>query len=68
MYQETCLFNLILLGVPFSLVLSVKNRGIGGGGLLNRQNLLSMKKVNCRLSLKEKIAQALFEIKNKKEL
>ena len=42
------------------------NRGVGGGGsLLNEQNLLSMMKVICWQSLKEKIAQTLTEIKNK---
>ena len=31
-YQKTCIFHLILLGIPSSLVLSIKNRGMGGGG------------------------------------
>ena len=35
-----------MLGIPSSLVLSVKNRGVeGGGGLANGQNLLSVTKV-----------------------
>ena len=64
MYQKTCIFHLILLGVPSSLVLSVKNkrRFTTRGGLLNGQNLLSAAKV-ILLSRKEKIAQTLFEIK-----
>ena len=63
MYQKTCIFHLILLGIPSSLVFFVKNRGVGGeggglrGSLLNGQNLLSMTKVICWRSLKEKIAQ-----------
>ena len=65
MYQKTRIFHLILLGIPSSLVLFIKNRGMGGGGLLNGQNLLSMTKIICGWSLKEKIAQKLFEIKNK---
>ena len=40
-------------------------RGYGvGGSLLNGQNLLSMTKVICWRSHKEKIAQTLNEIKN----
>ena len=65
MYQRTSIFYLFLLGIPSSLVLSIKNRGMGGSGLLNGHNLLSMTKVICWWSLKEKIAQTLFEIKNK---
>ena len=68
MYQKTCIFHLILLGIPSSLVLFVNNRGVGVGGrgsLLNEQNLLSMMKVICWQSLKEKTAQTLTEIKNK---
>ena len=45
MFQKTWIFNLILLGIPSSLVLSIKNRGWGRGGLLNGQNLLSVTKV-----------------------
>ena len=30
MYQKTCIFNLILLGIPSSLVLFVKGRGVVG--------------------------------------
>ena len=65
MYQWTCIFHLFLLGIPWSLVLFIKNRVMGGGGLLNGQNLLSMPKAICWWSLKEKIVQTLFEIKNK---
>ena len=45
MYQKTCIFHLILLGIQSSLVLSVKSKGMGGGGLLGGQNLLSVAKV-----------------------
>ena len=65
MYQKTCIFHLILLGIQSNLVLSVKSKGMGGGGLLGGQNLLSVAKVIRRWTLKEKIAQTLFEIKNK---
>ena len=46
-YQKTCFFHLILFGIPSSLVLSIKNRGMEGGGLLNGQNLLGVTKVVC---------------------
>ena len=65
MYQKTCIFHLILLGIPSSLVLPVKNRKVGGGGLLKGKNPLSVTKVICWRSLKEKIVQTLIEIKNK---
>ena len=42
MYQQTCIFHLILRGIPYSLVWSVKNRM---GGLLNGKNPLNMTKV-----------------------
>ena len=29
MYQQVCIFQLILLGIPSSLALSVKNIGVG---------------------------------------
>ena len=32
MYQKTFIFHLILLGIPSSFVLFVKNRRAGGGG------------------------------------
>ena len=56
---KLCIFQLILVDIPSILILSVKNRrwvwggrgGWGGGGLLNRQNLLRAKKVICRQSL-----------------
>ena len=40
--QKTCIFHLILLGVPSSLVLPIKNKRwfTTGRGLLNGQNLL----------------------------
>ena len=68
MYQKTCIFHLILLEVPSSLVLSIKNKRwfTTRCGLLNGQNLLSVRKV-IWWSPKEKIAQTLFEIKNKQE-
>ena len=44
---------MILLGFPSSLIFSFKSRGEGGcgGGLLNRQNPLSLTKAICRRSL-----------------
>ena len=40
--KEACIFHLILVGILSILILSVKNRGGGGGqegvGLLNGQN------------------------------
>ena len=48
MYQKQCIFYLVLLRIPSSLVLSVKNRGMGGGDLLNGKNLLMVTKVICR--------------------
>ena len=53
MYQKTCIFQLIWLGIPSSLVVSVKNRGVerggrgGEGGLLNGKNPLNVAKVIC---------------------
>ena len=48
------------------LVLSIKNREVGGGGsFLNRQNLLSVMKVICQQSLNgthEKINRYLTDI------
>ena len=71
MYQKTCIFHLILLKIPSSLVLLVKNKRVGGWwggrGLIGLQNPLSVTKVIRRRSLKEKIARTLIEIKNKKE-
>ena len=54
--KRVCMFHLILVGIPSILVLSVPlirtGRGEGGiGGLLNRQNPLSVTKVICRQSL-----------------
>ena len=68
MYQKTCIFHLVLVGVPSSLALSVKNKSwfTTRGGLLSGQNLLSVTKV-IWWSPKVKIAQKLFEIKNKQE-
>ena len=65
MYQKTCIFHVILLGIPSSLVLFIKNGG--WGSLLNERNLLSVTKAVCWRSLKEKIAQTLTEIKKKKK-
>ena len=42
--KEACIFHLILVAVPSSLILSVKNRS---WGVLNGQNLLSVTKVIC---------------------
>ena len=44
---------MILVGIPFVLItltLSVKNRGVGGGGV-NEENLLRVTKVICQQSL-----------------
>ena len=49
--KGTCIFNLILVGTPSSVTLSVKNRGGGGRDLLNGQNLLSVTKGICQWSL-----------------
>ena len=55
--KQMCIFYLILLGIPSSLMLSAKKKGQGGGGqglgrgLLNIQNLLSVMKVICWQSL-----------------
>ena len=66
MYQKTWIFHLILFGIPSNLVFFIKNRGgEGGGGFANGQNLLSVTKVIFWWSLKEEIAQTLFEIKDK---
>ena len=51
--EQTYIFHLILIGIPFILlILSFKNRWWGVGGLLKRQNLLGMAKVICQQSLK----------------
>ena len=42
--KQACIFNLILVGIPSSLILSVKNRGMKGF-LPNHQNLINMMKV-----------------------
>ena len=39
---RACIFHLILVGIVSILILTVKNRGVGG--LLNGQNLLSVTK------------------------
>ena len=51
--KTVCIFHLILVDILSILLLSVKNRGVvvGGGGLLNGQNPLSVTKVICRQSL-----------------
>ena len=43
--KRVYIFHLILVGIPSSMILSVKKRGVGG--LLNRKNLLSVTKVIC---------------------
>ena len=48
--KRGCIFRTILVGIPFLLVLSIKNRG-WGFFLLNKQNLLGATKVICRQSL-----------------
>ena len=49
--KTVCIFHLILVDILSILLLSVKNRGVVGGGLLNGQNPLSVTKVICRQSL-----------------
>ena len=45
---RACIFRLILIDVASILILSVNSRGVGeGGGLLNRQNLFTLKNVIC---------------------
>ena len=44
--KQAYIFNLIFVGIPSSLILSVKNRAIKGF-LLMDQNLISMMKVIC---------------------
>ena len=50
--KRPCIFHLVLVGIPSSLVLPVKSKWDGGGwaGLLNRQNPLSVTKVICQCS------------------
>ena len=48
--KQAYIFNLILFGIPSSLILSVKNRAIKSF-LLKDQNLISMMKVICWGSL-----------------
>ena len=40
--KQACILHLILLGIPSSLEMFIKNKGVRGGGLLNRQNVLSV--------------------------
>ena len=53
--KGACILYLIFVGIQSILILSVKNRGMGGGGggadLLNGQNPLSVTKVIYRQSL-----------------
>ena len=52
-FSQACIFHLILVGIPCSLILSIKNREGKGGGwrcLLNSQNLLRMTKDKSYLS------------------
>ena len=44
--KKVYIFHLILFGILSILILSIKNRGVGGL-LLNGHNLLSMTKVIC---------------------
>ena len=54
--KGACVLHLILVGILSILILSVKSREGGGGGveglLLNGQNPLSVTKVICRQSLR----------------
>ena len=47
------MFYLIKFGIPSNMILAVLRTGVavGGGGLLNKQNPLSVTKVICRWSL-----------------
>ena len=56
--KQTCIFYLILLGIPSILMLSAKNKGVGEWGVeggewvyLTDKNLLSVMKVICWQSL-----------------
>ena len=49
--KRACIFHLIMLGIPSILILSVKKKGMGEGGLLNEKNLLSVIKAICWQSL-----------------
>ena len=58
--KRGCIFHSNLVGIPFILILSVKNRG--ERGLLNGQNPLSVTKVICRQSLNvRKVTRFLVE-------
>ena len=47
--KRGCIFHLILVGIPFVLILSIKNRGAGRVFImLNGQNPLSITKIICR--------------------
>ena len=63
--KQACVFNLILVGIRSSLILSVKNRGMKGF-LLNNQNLISMMNVSCRGSLNGWLLSLEFKVSLKK--
>ena len=78
--KHACIFDLILVDIPCSLILPIKDGedrargdgGWGGGGervwgfLLNDQNLLSMTKVVCRGSLSGWLLSLEFKVYLKK--
>ena len=47
-YKGTCVFHLVLVGIPSILILSVKNKEVGDGGLLSGQNPLGVTEAICR--------------------
>ena len=63
--EQACIFSLILISIPSSLILSVKIRGMKGF-LLNDQNLLSMMKVICWGSLSGWLLSLEFKVYLKK--
>ena len=71
--KQACIFNLIMVGIPSSLILYVmKRRGGGRGGrgcrvfVINEQSLLSMMKVICWGSLSGWLLSLEFKVYLKK--
>ena len=50
-----CILHLILVGILSILILSIKNRGSGRGGLLNTKNLLSILGKSYLLKFQDRI-------------
>ena len=59
--KEPGIFDLILVGIPSSLILSVNNKG--GGGLFNGWNLLCLTKAVFQTFLKHKIGSVNSHLK-----